>query len=142
MSELHNAECITGAECAPSSESSTISWGQNNVVTRTSLKAPILHCPKASLTLLRLPDEVRNILCERCILVEASKVRIIRYNAHPLRRLRRYGNSNFENSFWSFTQTSRQIRLEVLPSMLKNRRVRTPPATIDEYLDVFRSVDL
>jgi hypothetical protein len=141
MPEQCRIQCVAKAESAHRGEAFLTNHNQDSIVTSDLLEKALQALPRASPTLLRLPGEVRNLLYVWCVLFEASKVRTIRYNSPPLRRSRRYGKSNFQGSLWSFTQTNRQIRGELLPWLLKDRRVRTPLATINDYIEVFHPVD-
>ncbi|KAJ4983473.1 hypothetical protein SVAN01_11036 [Stagonosporopsis vannaccii] len=88
-----------------------------------------------------LPGELRNRIYEWCLLHENYAIRHVRHFPRGFRccRSKRKGTacSNFPSSYWGFTQVNRQIRAEFTPWLLKRRRVKTPLATLNAYVEVF-----
>ncbi|KAJ4372913.1 hypothetical protein N0V83_003204 [Neocucurbitaria cava] len=87
-----------------------------------------------------LSGELRNIIYEYAMSNEEEKtVNVVHYPYGIPRRSVRGINSttNFAHSYWGFTQTCRTIRQEFTPWLLGKRRVRTPIATLNDYIDTF-----
>src|SRR5690242_8995129 len=88
-----------------------------------------------------LPGELRNCVYKWCLLLEEDKIQSVCHFPHGFRQCRSKHNDtaygNFPSSYWGFTQVSRRIRAEFTPWLLKQRRVKTPLATLNEYVEVF-----
>ncbi|KAH7383973.1 hypothetical protein BKA66DRAFT_463213 [Pyrenochaeta sp. MPI-SDFR-AT-0127] len=93
---------------------------------------------------LELPGEIRNKIYEYAILAEEQKtVNIVHYpNGIPRRSIRGIASrTNFAHSAWGFTQSCRQVREEFTPWLLEKRRIRTPLATLNNYVDTFHPLN-
>jgi len=91
-----------------------------------------------------LPAEMRNTIYEYCMETEEKKVlTVIHYpDGIPRRSVRGVSTTtNFAHSFWGFTQTCKQVREELTPWLLSKRSVRTPLATLNNYVELFHRVD-
>jgi hypothetical protein len=89
-----------------------------------------------------LPGELRNCIYEHCLALEAKSSYYIIQRTSDDKLSRNSGPApNFSSSFWSLTQVNRQTRAEFTPWLLGTRRVETPLATLNEYVDVFHPVD-
>lgn len=91
-----------------------------------------------------LPGEIRNTIYEHCLAMEAKLSHSITYRSSSaklgLEKLNLGSGSASSTSsspFWSLTQANRQTRAEFKPWLQKTRRVETPLATLNEYIDVF-----
>lgn len=92
----------------------------------------------------KLPAEIRNMIYEYCIANEEEKVMNVTHYPHGIPRRSGRGVSNtanFAHSYWGFTQTCRDIRAELTPWLLQKRNVRTPLATLNNYVDTFHRPD-
>lgn len=111
-----------------------------------------------------LPAEIRNEIYQYCIVNEENKVvNILHYpNSITRRSVRRASSqANFSQSSWGFTQTYMQVRYrypttlycgitltsydqvrkELTPWLRSKRSVRTPLATLNDYVDIFHPRD-
>jgi hypothetical protein len=71
---------------------------------------------------------------------EEEKVVNVRHypNVVPVQVIRGVKTTHsFVNSYWSFTQTCKQVREELVPWLLEKPKVRTPLATLNDYVNVF-----
>jgi hypothetical protein len=87
-----------------------------------------------------LPAELRNTVYEYCMANEEEKIlNVVHYpNGVPRRSVRGISAStNFAHSYWGFTQTCRRIRNEFTWWLLEKRNVRTPLATLNDYVETF-----
>ena len=91
-----------------------------------------------------LPGEIRNKIYEHAMANEEQKtLNVVHYpGGIPRRSVRGMASkTNFAHSYWGFTQTCRQVRDEFTPWLLNKRRVRTPLATLNDYIDMFHRPD-
>jgi hypothetical protein len=90
-----------------------------------------------------LPGEIRELIYLSCLSIEGNQVHNIRHYPQGFRRSKRNAGSgtNFSQSYWSFTQTNRQIRAEFTPWLRNQRRISTPLATVNSYIDLFNPID-
>ncbi|KAF1849022.1 uncharacterized protein K460DRAFT_404273 [Cucurbitaria berberidis CBS 394.84] len=91
-----------------------------------------------------IPGEIRNKIYEYAMLNEEEKTfNVIHYpNGVPRRSVRGITSmTNFAHSYWGFTQSCQQIRNEFTPWLLNKRRVRTPLATLNHYVETFHRLD-
>jgi hypothetical protein len=91
-----------------------------------------------------IPGELRNKIYEYCKSNEEEKVLNVHHypNGVPRRSFRGVTQTtNFSYSYWGFTQTCRQVREEFVPWLLEKRKVRTPLATLNDYVDTFPRPD-
>ncbi|KAF2029570.1 hypothetical protein EK21DRAFT_112780 [Setomelanomma holmii] len=87
-----------------------------------------------------LPGELRNRIYEYYMANEEEKtLNVVHYpKGVPRRSVRGISAStNFAHSFWGFTQTCRQVREEFAWWLLEKRKVRTPLATLNDYVETF-----
>ncbi|KAH3914766.1 hypothetical protein HBH56_079460 [Parastagonospora nodorum] len=88
----------------------------------------------------QLPAEMRNMIYEYCIANEEEKVMNVTHYPQGIPRRSGRGASNtasFAHSYWGFTQTCQAIRAELIPWLLQKRNVRTPLATLNDYVNTF-----
>jgi hypothetical protein len=91
-----------------------------------------------------LPGELRNCIYEHCLDLEAKSSHYITHRSSDDNLSPNSGsasNSSSFPSFWSLTQVNRRTRAEFTPWLLNTRRIETPLATLNEYVDVFHHVD-
>jgi hypothetical protein len=88
-----------------------------------------------------LPGEIRNRIYQYAMANDnGSMVNVHHYpKGIPRRSERKVGSSSslYAWSYWGFTQVNQQIRREFTPWLLEVRRVRTPLATLNNYVDTF-----
>jgi hypothetical protein len=92
----------------------------------------------------KMPAELRNTIYEYCMANEEEKVLNVLYCPHgiPRRSIRGVSTpTNFAHSYWGFTQTCLQVRNEFTPWLLEKRKVRTPLATLNNYIHTFHRPD-
>jgi len=92
----------------------------------------------------QLPAEMRNTIYEYCIANEEEKIVNVTHYPHGIPRRSSRGASNtvnFAHSYWGFTQTCQDVRAELTPWLLQKRNVRTPLATLNDYVNVFHRPD-
>lgn len=89
---------------------------------------------------LDLPGEVRNAIYDFIMANEETRIVNISHYPQGLPRRSARGkasSTNFSHSSWGLTQTCLSIREEFLPLLMNVRRVRTPLATLNKYVEVF-----
>ena len=89
-----------------------------------------------------LPGELRNCIYEHCLALEAKSSHYMVHRSSDNKLSRSSGSASTPpSSFWSLTQVNRQTRAEFQPWIQDIRRVETPLASLNEYVDVFHPVD-
>jgi hypothetical protein len=88
-----------------------------------------------------LPGEIRNRIYQYAVANDnGSVVNVHHYpKGIPRRSERKVASSSslYAWSYWGFTQVNQQIRREFTPWLLEVRRVRTPLATLNSYVNTF-----
>ena len=86
----------------------------------------------------KLPGELRNCIYEHCLALEAKSSHYIVHRSSDDKLSRSSGSASTpSSSFWSLTQVNRQTCAEFTPWLQDIRRVETPLATLNEYVEVF-----
>jgi hypothetical protein len=132
-------------QTSASSNSSGASDSEDDGSPRThSHRYPPKRVGVQNTPLLALPGELRNGIYQCCMVNEAENILNLRqYLSGAPRRSGRgaIASTNFAHSSWGFSQSCRQVRKEFAPWLLAKRSVRTPLATINEYVDTFHRPD-
>ena len=90
----------------------------------------------------KLPGELRNYIYEYCLALEAKSSHYTVHRSSDNKPSRSSGSASTpSSSFWSLTQVNRQTRAEFKPWLQDVRRVETPLASLNEYVDIFHPVD-
>lgn len=88
----------------------------------------------------KVPPEIRNTIYQHCMEGEAKKTLTVAHypDGIPRRSIRGVDSATkFAHSYWGFTQSFRQARKELTPWLLTKRKVRTPLATLNTYVNLF-----